>query len=236
LKRVKSTPLRVFFLLLLLFFFHRAFISVSQTGRERWCHHHHHARVRRHHGWNEGIICAVLHLRSRQVHVRKPLKRVHARILRGRRGKFRRRFVNNFPRNVVGGDSREQIARYLFENARKRIKSQCEWINARKKRSRVQFNLEIKEKRIARWPLTRGPFSVFRSISLRRKYQIFAFEKNKNEKSFAKSAPETASANTAAGQISRDRPVFLRKSPVFRRKRAFQSPPSRKGNAREFLF
>lgn len=189
-KRVKSTPLRVlpsrpplFFLLLLLFFFHRAAFIVSQTGRERWCHHHHHARVRRHHSWNEGIICAVLHLRSRQVHVRKPLKRVHASgILRGRRGKFRRRFVNNFPRNVVGGDSREQIARYLFEKARKRIKSQCEWINARKKRSRVQFNLEIKEKRIARWPLTRGPFSVFRSISPSTQISNIRFRKNKNKK------------------------------------------------------
>jgi hypothetical protein len=65
-----------------------------------------------------------LHLRTRQMHVRKPPERVDGRMLLTRRGKFRRRFVN-FPRNVVGGqNSRDQIARYLFREEKKR-QSQC---------------------------------------------------------------------------------------------------------------
>ena len=108
-KRVKTTlvgmPRPPFFVFLVFSFQHR------------W-HHHHSRRGRR--DWNEAVFHPVLHLRTRQMHVRKPSERVDGRMLLTRRGKFRRRFVN-FPRNVVGGqNSRDQIARYLFREEKKR--------------------------------------------------------------------------------------------------------------------
>jgi hypothetical protein len=160
-KRVKTTlvgmPRPPFFVFLVFLF------------QYRW-HHHHSRRGRR--DWNEAVFHPVLHLRTRQMHVRKPPERVDGRMLLTRRGEFRRRFVN-FPRNVVGGHSRDQIARYLFREEKKRQSQYTSTRRSRQKLSIRAISAERSNKNASRGvfpPLNRSP-SFGRFLD---KYQIFA--------------------------------------------------------------